>query len=254
MITGRETMPYFEYDNSPYAIRDDIKIAHRTYWARLARAGSWWTGQERVAIAMEVRNARQCDFCRERKQALSPYTMTGNHQRTTDLPEAAVDAVHRVVTDQVRITRGYVENNIDAGLSEEAYVELVGVVVMLISIDEFNRGLGLPPEPLPDPVTGEPDHYRPPRLVRDTGFVPMLPRDGAEGNESDLWSGTRTANVMRALTLVPDALRDWMMLASAQYLSLEGMGNFVKQEGRAIDRMQMELIAGRVSSVNECFY
>ena len=247
-------MSYFEYDNSPYVIRDDIKAAHKAYWVRLANPGSWWTGQARIAIAQEVRNARQCEFCRERKQALSPYTLQGKHQASSDLPEVAIDAVHRVVTDQDRITRAYIENNVDAGLTEEAYVELAGVVVMVISIDEFNRGLGLPPEPLPAALAGEPDHYRPPRLVRDTGFVPMLAHDGAQGNEADLWKGSRTANVMRALTLVPDALRDWMLLASAQYLSLEGMGNFVKQEGRAIDRMQMELIAGRVSSVNECFY
>ena len=36
--------------------------------------------------------------------------------------------------------------------------------------------------------------------------------------------------------------------------SFVDMQNFVKAENRAIDRKQMELIAGRVSSVNECFY
>ena len=82
----------------------------------------------------------------------------------------------------------------------------------------------------------------------------MIPPDGAVGNESDLWSNGRTANVLRALTLVPDALRDWDKLAAAQYLSMEGMANFVKQDDRAINRMQMELVAGRVSSINECFY
>ena len=32
------------------------------------------------------------------------------------------------------------------------------------------------------------------------------------------------------------------------------MRNFGQDETRAIDRMQIELIAGRVSAVNECFY
>ena len=63
-----------------------------------------------------------------------------------------------------------------------------------------------------------------------------------------------TANVVRALTLVPDALRDWRNLGNAQYLSFAGMQNFVQDPDRSINRMQTELIAGRVSAVNECFY
>ena len=123
-----------------------------------------------------------------------------------------------------------------------------------MAVSPSNRALGLAFEPLPEPEAGEPDNYRPSNLTRDTGFVSMLPRDGATGNESDLWSGDRTANVLRALTLVPNGLRDWMMLSTAQYLSMKGMGNFVGQEDRAINRAQMELVAGRVSSYNECFY
>jgi hypothetical protein len=128
-------------------------------------------------------------------------------------------------------------------------------VVALFSVDEFNRGLGIELEPLPEALPGEPSGYRPQLAVTGTGFVPMLPPDGVTGNESDLWQlGGRSANVLRALSVVPDALRDWKNLAAAQYLSMPGMTNFVKQDGRAINRMQMELIAGRVSSINECFY
>lgn len=53
---------------------------------------------------------------------------------------------------------------------------------------------------------------------------------------------------------MPDALRDWLDLARAQYLSVEGMANMGQDEARCINRMQMELIAARVSAVNECFY
>ena len=71
---------------------------------------------------------------------------------------------------------------------------------------------------------------------------------------SDLWSPDFCANVLRALTLVPDAMREWRDLADVQYLSFTGMQNFFQDEARSINRMQMELVAGRVSSVNECFY
>jgi hypothetical protein len=247
-------MTYFTYQNSPYPIRDDIKHEYAAYWKRLATPGSWWTTAERIAIAREVRNAPQCEFCRRRKAALSPYTSKGNHLSGDGLAPIAIDAVHRIVTDQGRITKAYVDDNVEKGLSKEAYVELAGIVVAVFSIDEFHRGLGLELEPLPLPEPGEPSHYRPTQATEGTGFVPMIPRDGAVGPESDLWSKNRTANVIRALSVVPDALRDWRRLASVQYLSLEGMGNLVGQDDRAINRMQMELVAGRVSAINQCFY
>lgn len=247
-------MNHFEYSSSPFPIRADIPAAHRHFWSRLARPGSWWNGQERVAIAQESRNAVSCPFCRSRKAALSPNAVAGEHQSSGGLPDAAVDAVHRVITDQSRITRSYIVANVDAGLSKEAYVELVGIVVAIFSIDEFHRALGLELEALPTPEPGEIKRYRPQELSEDIGFVPTVPRDGNIGNEADLWPAGRAANVVRALTLVPDALRDWRALASAQYLSFQRMGNFVKDEDRALDRKQMELIAGRVSSINECFY
>jgi hypothetical protein len=250
----------FDYRDSPYPIRPDIPAAHQRFWARLARPGSWWTGAERVAIASAVRSATKCEYCQQRRAALSPYTFDGAGQHLSEyatddlLSPRAIDAVHRIVTDQGRITRRWVDDNADHGLSREAYVELAGIVVALVSIDEFHRALALPLEPLPEPMAGAPDGYRPAQARHDVGHVPMLPADGATGNEADLWQGNRTANVLRALSVVPDAVRAWLDLAGAQYLSIDGMGEFGQPGGRAINRMQMELVAGRVSSYNECFY
>ena len=76
--------------------------------------------------------------------------------------------------------------------------------------------------------------------------------------EADLWPVGRSANVVRALSLVPDALRDWRDwrdwrdLSSAQYLSFVDMQNFVKAENRAIDRKQMQLIAGSDADLSGC--
>jgi hypothetical protein len=49
-------------------------------------------------------------------------------------------------------------------------------------------------------------------------------------------------------------MREWMAVAAQQYLSIQGMTQFTTIPGRAINRMQIELVAGRVSSHNECFY
>jgi len=247
-------MTAFDYTGAPYSIRDDIGREHRAFWQRLARPGSWWTGKERVAIAAASRRAWDCRLCTARKAASSPSDVEGAHDGGNELLPVAVDAVHRIVTDQSRITRRYVEDNVTAGLSKPAYVELVGVVVAVVSIDEFHRALGLDLEALPTPQPGEVSRYQPVMLREDIGFVPTVPPEGAIGNEADLWPSTRTANVVRALSLVPDALRDWRALASAQYLSFAGMRNFVRDEARYLSRMQMELVAARVSAINECFY
>ena len=245
---------HYQYSDSPYPIRAGLADAYRTYWQSLAEPGNWFSGAQRVAIAAEVRNAVQCPFCATRKAALSPYAVQGDHLKGNDLKDEVVDAVHRIVTDQSRITQRYVDDNAAQGLREEQYVELVSIVVNVFSIDEFNRALGLPPEPLPEPVAGKPDHYRPQLTDRATGFVSMITPEGAQGNEADLWQAGRTANVLRALSLVPDGVRSWMKIADQQYLSMEGMMNFSGPNGRSINRMQIELVAGRVSSINECFY
>ena len=247
-------MTFFEYTSASYPIRGDIAGAHRAYWQTLARPGSWWTGPERIAIAAESRNAPTCRCCAARKQALSPAAVEGEHDCGEGLPRAAVDAIHRVVTDSGRITRRYVEDNAAVGLDKPAYVELVGIVVAVFSIDEFHRALGLDLESLPVPESGEITRYRPAMLSEDIGFVPTVPPDGSVGKESDLWPPGRTANVVRALSSVPNAVRDWRALAAAQYLSFAGMQNFVRDDARSVNRMQMELVAGRVSAVNECFY
>ena len=247
-------MKYFDYSDAPLPIRADLPEAFNAYWNKLAHAGSWWTGAERVAIAEESRNAVTCEFCAERKTALSPYSVNGAHRSTTTLSDAAVDAVHRIITDQTRITQAFVDQLAEDGVSNEAYVELAGIVVCTFSIDEFHRALGLAPESLPQPQAGEPNHYRPAQAEKEVGFVPILPREGLTGAEANLWPGGRSANVIRALSLVPAAVEDWLDLSSALYLSVPRMADMFKQDDRAIDRMQMELVAGRVSSVNECFY
>ncbi len=242
------------YGSSPFPIRQGLANAHKVYWQALAAPGNWFNGTQRVAIACEVRNALNCPFCEQRKNALSPYTLQGEHLKGDVLSDEVVDAVHRVVTDQSRITKNYINDNTKLGFSEEQYVELVGIVVNVFSIDEFHRALGLPLEPLPEPITGKPDHYRPALTEHHTAYVAMIPPEGAVDDEADLWEPAKTANVLRALSLVPSAVREWMGIADEQYLSGEAMMNFSGPNGRAINRMQIELVAGRVSSINECFY
>ncbi|MFP6683683.1 MAG: alkylhydroperoxidase-related (seleno)protein, partial [Polyangiaceae bacterium] len=60
-------------------VREDMLVAYRRAWDRLAEPGTWWTGAERVAIAAESRVAENCEFCERRAEALSPHSETGQH-------------------------------------------------------------------------------------------------------------------------------------------------------------------------------
>jgi alkylhydroperoxidase family enzyme len=245
-------MTQISYENAPVHVRDDIPAAEQRAWDRLARAGTWWTGAERVAIAAETRKARDCALCRERKQALTPNAVDGEHDHLGKLPPAAVDAIHRLVTDSGRLSRSWYEEKLTQGLSDGQYVEIIGVITTVQSIDYFCRGLGVPLHALPEPVAGEPTRYRPATAELEEAFVPMISSDRASGAEADLFGGRRTGNVIRAMSLVPDEVRNMKDLSSQHYLPIEDVGN--PTVGRALTRNQIELVAGRVSALNECFY
>jgi hypothetical protein len=245
-------MSDISYADAPVPVRDDLPAAHGRQWRRLAEPGAWWTGAERVAIAAQVRNAARCPSCKARKAALSPRAVEGQHRSLGALPDAAVDVIHQVATDPGRLSKSWFEKIHAAGIADGQYVEMIGVVVTVVSIDSFCRGMGVPVHPLPEPVPGEPSRYRPPAAQLEGAWVPMIPVGAATGAEADLWNRRRTGNVIRALSLVPDEVRGLKDLSEAHYLSPEQMMDL--RRGRTLDRAQIELVAGRVSALRECFY
>ena len=244
----------FKYQDIDFPVREDLCQAFREAWQRLARPGNWWSAAERIAIAAETRNALECPLCRQRNDPILTYPVEGKHIFESKLPYAAVDAVHRMICDKESINAKWLRGVIDSGVSDGQYAELLGVVVMVFSIDEFHRAIGASLEPLPQPQPGAPDNYRPANLETQTGFIPMIAAAGNSGAESDLWPSGRTGNVIRAMSLVPDAVRDLMLLSDVMYIDHGEMMAFRPEAGRAIDRMQIELVAGRVSAINQCFY
>jgi len=245
-------VPLFSYAGAVLPVREDLPATHRRAWRRLAEPGTWWSGRQRVAIAAEVRRAARCGYCRARKVALSPDAVEGTHQSLGALPEAVVEVIHRVVTDPARLSRSWYEKLRADGVTDAHYVETIGVIVTVVSIDSFHRGLGVPPEPLPEPLAGEPSRRRPPAAKLDQAWVPMLAEGQATDPEARTFMRRRNPNVLRALSLVPDEVRGLRELSAAQYLPLEQLLNL--RAGRSLRRVQMELIAGRVSALNECFY
>jgi hypothetical protein len=245
-----------QFTNAPGEVRRDITAAHARFWQRLAAAGTWWSGAERLAIAAQTRAALDCSLCNSRKEALSPNAISGEHDgslhRQGLLTDATVDVIHRITSDSRRLGRTWFEKVQADGLGDTHYVELLGIVVAMISIDAFCRGLGTPLHPLPDPIGGKaPSRLRPASARADGAWVPMIPADEAKGSEADLWRG-RAPNVFRAMSLVPDAVRDLKYLLAAHYVEMGKVGD--PGASRTLSRPQIELIAGRVAALNECFY
>ena len=83
------------------------------------------------------------------------------------------------------------------------------------------------------------------------GFPWIAPEDVTE-DEADLYDHGGTY-VRRALMAVPNEQRGFFALAHAQYLDSAQIAD-VGTNYRAITRAQMELLAGRVSALNQCFY
>ena len=246
-------MDTFTFADVALEVPERIAESHRRTWAKLARLGSWWTGAERVAIADEVRRAEDCALCAERRAALSEGAVGGEHDSGGSLPAAAVEAVHKIVSDSARVSLAWYKGLGADGLSDAHYSELVGLLVAVFSIDEFHRGIGAALEPLPEAEAGEPDQRRPSGATMEGAWVPTVPADALDPEDADLFGGApHAANVIRALSLVPENVRTLGDLHGAHYLSFQEMG--IMEKIRDLSRPQLELIAARVSALNECFY
>ncbi|CAN0446146.1 unnamed protein product [Discosporangium mesarthrocarpum] len=245
-------MTELTYDDAPFSIRADLAGAHRDAWRRLSSPGTWLSAETRVAIIAEVRNVDNCALCKARKDALSPYSVTGTHDSLGDLPENIVEVVHRVVSDPARLMKQWYDDCRASGLSEEEYVEIIAVVCSTVSIDTFCHGAGLPLRQLPSPKPGAPTRIRPHNARQGEAWVPWIAAADAEGDDIPRF-GPPGSNVRRALSLVPAEAHGFMEMNEAQYLNGVQMRDF-STDYRAISRAQIELVAGRVSAINQCAY
>jgi len=132
------------------------------------------------------------------------------------------------------------------------YVEIVSIIAHVTAIDTFARALGLDEHPLPEPQNGTPSRYRPAKARQGEAWLPNIAWDEVGPNEADFCKG-RESSIRRALTLVPDEARSFFDLVTNQYLPGPTMMDYAKQV-RAITRAQIELLAGRVSALNQCTY
>lgn len=222
------------YENAPLHVRRELEDAHREALDCIARAGTWWSASERVALVEERRRALQCALCAKRKHSLAPYGAQGSHEDLGAFDPSIVEVIHRIGTDPGRLTRSWFDGVIGNGMSPEAYVELVGVLAMGLIIDTLSQSLGLGLFELPPPASGEPSRAAEGESADDGAWVPIAKMQPQS-----------RANIVRALGLVPTAQRSFWQLFRHHYL---GAGE------HAISEPQIELVAARTSALNQCFY
>lgn len=228
---------------------DALGVAHR----ELGDAGSWLSGAERVAVAAEARQAWHCALCRERKAALSPYSVEGAHDSTGDLPDAWVEVIHRVVTDSGRLTRRWLDEALASGLSEDTFVEIVSVAIMTTVMDAFAFGIDFDPPALPTPSPGEPPRAPNSRATPGPGWVSTTAPENAGPELEEFYAGDRHFYIVRSLTLVPDEAKRFFALANPMYMEdprvreLDGLD-------RGLTRAQIEFLAARCSALLGCYY
>ena len=157
--------------------RPDIfeSFDHFNEW--LSGPGHWLSGAQRIDVAKATRAVADCPACRMISDVLSPKSLDHQHQCVTGLPAAVEVIIHRLISDQTRLTSADISSLSDqfGADSAYAYVEILGVAVCQFSVDEFHRGLGLALPDLPEPKEGRPDHYLPVHLETDTAWVPRSP-------------------------------------------------------------------------------
>jgi hypothetical protein len=217
---------------------NDIEVKQRDTGREVAEPGDWLTGLERIAVWREVRDSHTNSLDRARREAVSPSAVAGRHDATAELSASAVEVVHRTASDPGRLTRRWAEENISA-LGEETYTELVGVTAIVTVLDRFDRAMGWPERPLPEPVDGEPAQVRP----VDVGDV------GAWVSQS---TGATRANVSRTLSLVPVTNGSWRQLVDTHYSRGAEFTNLRWEF--PLSRPQTELVAARTTALSECFY
>jgi hypothetical protein len=241
------------FADAPVTIRPELVPALGVALEQLGHKGDWLDAKKRLAVAREARNAWSCAICEDRKDALSPYAVEGDHDHLDELPEAWVDVIHRVVTDSGRLTESWLRDHLAGGMAEDEYIEIVSVTIITTVIDTFALGIGMTAPDLPEATPGIPDRYRRADASPGPGWVSTIAPEDAAADFADFYDNDSHFYIRRSLTLRPQETRRFWEIMNQLYMEdprlheLDGLT-------RGINRAQMEFLAARASMLLGCYY
>ena len=127
-------MAHFAFDDSVVPVRTNIGDAQRNAWQWLAQPGSWWSGEQHVALARVLRDARA-------QRSRPPWLRDQAPPSEDSLPAAAIEVARRVANDAHQLDRAWADQMVQE-LGDAAYVEVVAVVAIVTAIDAFAEAIG----------------------------------------------------------------------------------------------------------------
>ncbi|NKB36028.1 MAG: hypothetical protein GKR93_02510 [Gammaproteobacteria bacterium] len=237
------------YSDTNLPIPSSFESLHEDELLSFARPGTWGTATQRRAIAAEARKARVEAGMQE---SVGDETLA----ESADLPEVARRLARDVALAGIGIDRDYCKKVQVEGLSEGAYVEIVGLVARLAHLDVFARGIGVSSRQLAEPQEDKAPSMQRPAVARQEGFFTASIPSAPEGGEIalELFGSEPAPNIVRSLSLVPEEARRLNTVIDMEYFSAETIFDLTRSSLRALSRPQMELVAAKISALNQCFY
>jgi len=220
-------------------VRQDLVRAHNQAIAALSKPGTWWTGAQRRELAITAQLAIS------ESEPVAPWvgvsTVANKLPASLTAPKIAHDVIYRISRHAATLTREWYEK-VTAEINPLAFVELCGIACTIAPVMAFRRSLGLPALEVGPAESGQPSNQEPDNIVAaQLNWVPVVgPAD-------------KDAAVVQAFTAVPETNRVIWAMADAQYIPDKEMVDPKWTRG-TLSRVQMELIATRVSQQRECFY
>ena len=220
-------------------VRQDLVLAHNQAIAALSKPGTWWTGAQRRELALTAQLAIS------ELEPVAPWvgvsTVANKLPASLTAPKIAHDAIYRISRHAATLTREWYEK-VAAEINPLAFVELCGIACTIAPVMAFRRSLGLPALEVGPAESGQPSNKEPDNIVAaQLNWVPVVgPAD-------------KDAAVVQAFTAVPETNRVIWAMADAQYIPDKEMVDPNWTRG-TLSRVQIELIATRVSQQRECFY
>jgi hypothetical protein len=220
-------------------VRQDLVRAHNQAIAALSKPGTWWTGAQRRELAITAQLAIS------ESEPVAPWvgvsTVANKLPASLTAPKIAHDVMYRISRHAATLTREWYEK-VTAEINPLTFVELCGIACTIAPVMAFRRSLGLPALEVGLAESGQPSNKEPENIVAaQLNWVPVVgPAD-------------KDAAVVQAFTAVPETNRVIWAMADAQYIPDKEMVDPKWTRG-TLSRVQMELIATRVSQQRECFY
>ena len=220
-------------------VRQDLRLAHENAIAAISQPGTWLTGEQRVELAKTALLALT------ENSPVPPWvgvsTVAGKLPKTLTAPKVAHDAIYRISRHAATLTREWYLKVVSE-IDPLAFIEICGIACTVAAVSAFRRSMGLPQIEFAKATAGNPKNFKPENIVlAQLNWVPVVgPAD-------------KDAAVVQAFTAVPDTNRLIWAMADAQYIPDKEMVDPNWTRG-TLSRVQMELIATRVSQQRECFY